>query len=80
MKIKGIEVEVTSPDPKVAELAKEKIMKIMNDIELTTNGTALYGGKEYPVHSFDYAGREAITIPDLDLISYDDGDNWQDMD
>jgi hypothetical protein len=53
---------------------------IMNDIELTDNGTALYDGKEYDIHSFDYAGQEAITIPDLDLISYDDGDSWQDMD
>ena len=44
---------------------------IINDIELTDNGTALYDGKEYDIHSFDYAGQEAIIISDLDLISYD---------
>ena len=27
--------------------------------------------------SFDMDGHEAITIPALDLISYDEGDNWQ---
>jgi len=53
---------------------------IMNDIELTDNGTVLYDGKEYDIHSFDYAGREAMVIHDLDLISYDEGDSWQDMD
>ena len=52
---------------------------IMNDIELTDNGTALYDGEEYDIHSFDYAGREAMVIHDLDLISYDDGDSWEEM-
>ena len=53
---------------------------IMNDITLTDNGTALWDGKEYDLHCFDWAGREAITIPALDLISYDDGETWKDMD
>ena len=52
---------------------------IMNDITITDNGTALWDGKEYDLHSFDWAGREAITIPALDLISYDDGETWRDI-
>ena len=52
---------------------------IMNDIELNENGNAVVDGTEYEVHSFDYAGREAICIHALDLISYDDGKSWQDM-
>ena len=52
---------------------------IMNDITLTDNGTAIVGGKEYEVRGFDYAGQEAICIHALDLISYDDGESWQDM-
>ena len=53
---------------------------IMNDITLNENGdAAIVDGKEYPVHGFDYAGSEAITIPALDLISYDDGDTWGDL-
>ena len=55
---------------------------IMNDITLTEEGTALdhASGFEYDIHSFDYAGREAITIPALDLISYDEGETWGMMD
>ena len=50
-------------------------------IELDQYGsTAIIDGEEYEIHSFDYAGREALVIHDLDLISYDDGDSWQDMD
>ena len=52
---------------------------IMNDIELNENGNAVVNGTEYPIHSFDYAGQEAIVISALDLISYDDGESWQDM-
>ena len=51
----------------------------MNDITITDNGTALWDGTEYDIHSFDYAGREAVTIPALDLISYDDGETWRDI-
>ena len=53
---------------------------IMNDIKLNENGNAIVNGTEYPIHSFDYAGREALTIPALDLISYNDGETWRDMD
>ena len=54
-------------------------LEIMNDITLTDEGTALdhASGFEYDIHSFDMDGHEAITIPALDLISYDEGDNWQ---
>ena len=52
---------------------------IMNDITITDNGAALVDGTEYPIHSFDYAGQEAITIPALDLISYDEGETWRDI-
>ena len=54
----------------------------MNDISITDNGTAVdhASGFEYEIHSFDYAGREAITIPTLDLISYDEGETWRDID
>ena len=45
---------------------------------MNENGTATVSGKEHEVRGFDYAGQEAITIPDLDLISYDDGKTWQD--
>ena len=51
----------------------------MNDITITDNGAALVDGTEYPIHSIDYAGCEAITIPALDLISYDEGDTWEEM-
>lgn len=52
----------------------------MENITLNENGdAAIVDGKEYPVHGFDYAGSEAITIPALDLISYDDGDTWGDL-
>ena len=47
---------------------------------MTDNGTALVDGAEYNLHSFDYAGQEAVTIPALDLISYDEGETWRDMD
>ena len=49
-------------------------------VTLNENGNAVVDGKEYEVHSFDYAGQEAIVIHALDLISYDDGDSWQDLD
>ena len=52
---------------------------IMNDITLNENGNAVVDGKEYDIHSFDYDGQEAITIPALDLISYDEGDSWGEM-
>ena len=52
----------------------------MKNITLTDNGAALVSGTEYPIHSFDMDGNEAITIPALDLISYDEGDTWRDMD
>ena len=52
---------------------------IMNDITLTHNRAALVDGTEYPIHSFDHAGQEAITIPALDLISYDEGETWRDI-
>ena len=57
-------------------------MKMKNEeITLTDDGTALdrASGFEYDIHSFDYAGCEAITIPALDLISYDEGDTWKEM-
>ena len=49
----------------------------MNDITITDNGAALVDGTEYPIYSFDMDGNEAITIPALDLISYDEGDAWR---
>lgn len=52
----------------------------MDNITITDNGTALLDGKEYNLHSFDYAGQEAVTIPALDLISYDEGETWRDID
>jgi len=51
----------------------------MNDITLNENGNAVVDGNEHSIHSFDYAGREAMVIHDLDLISYDDGDSWEEM-
>ena len=53
---------------------------MMNDITITDTGAALVDGTEYPIHSFDMDGNEAITIPALDLISYDDGETWRDID
>ena len=52
----------------------------MDNIIINENGAAVIDGKEHRIHSFDHAGQEAIIIPDLDLISYDDGDSWKDMD
>ena len=52
---------------------------IMNDITITNNGAALVDGTEYPIHSFDMDGNEAITIPALDLISYDEGDTRREI-
>ena len=52
----------------------------MNDITLADNGTALVGGTEFQIHYYDRNGQEAITIPDLDLISYDEGDTWEELD
>ena len=51
----------------------------MNDITLSDNGTALVGGTEFEIHYYDRNGQEAITIPDLDLISYDEGETWRDI-
>lgn len=51
----------------------------MYNVKITDNGTALLDGKEYSLHSFDMGGCEAITIPSLDLISYDEGETWRDM-
>jgi hypothetical protein len=53
----------------------------MNDITLTDRGTALdhASGTEYDIRGFDMDGHEAITIPALDLISYDEGDTWKEM-
>ena len=50
----------------------------MNNIELNENGNAVVNGAEYEVRGFDHEGQEAIVIHDLDLISYDEGDSWQD--
>ena len=52
----------------------------MNDVTLTDNGNAIVGGKEYEVRGFDHAGHEAIVIHELDLISYDEGDTWKELD
>ena len=54
---------------------------IMNDITIALNeyGNAVVDGTEYGTHSFDHAGQEAITIPALDLISYDEGETWRDI-
>ena len=49
------------------------------NITLNENGNAVVDGNEHNIHSFDYAGREAMVIHDLDLISYDDGDSWEEM-
>lgn len=57
----------------------ERQRLIMYDVKITDNGTALLDGKEYNLHSFDMDGNEAITIPSLDLISYDEGETWGDM-
>ena len=54
-------------------------MKTKENITVNENGNAVVDGNEYSIRSFDYAGHEAITIPDLDLISYDDGDSWEEM-
>ena len=51
----------------------------MYDIKITNNGTALLDGEKYSLHGFDMDGCEAITIPSLDLISYDEGETWRDM-
>jgi hypothetical protein len=51
---------------------------IMNDIQLNENG-AIVDGTQHDTHCFNYAGHEVLTIPALDLISYDDGDSWEDM-
>jgi hypothetical protein len=59
---------------------KNFTIKTMNDVTLTDNGTAIVGGKEYEVRGFDHAGHEAIVIHELDLISYDEGDNWKELD
>ena len=59
---------------------KNFTIKTMNDVTLTDNGNAIVGGKEYEVRGFDHAGHEAIVIHELDLISYDEGDTWEEMD
>ena len=50
----------------------------MNDITLTEKGTAVdhASGFEYDIHTYDHNGHEAITIPALDLISYDEVETW----
>ena len=58
---------------------KNFTIKTMNDVTLTDNGNAIVGGKEYEVRGFDHAGHEAIVIHELDLISYDEGDTWEEM-
>ena len=58
---------------------RRMIINVMKDIELNENGNAVVNGTEYEVRGFDYAGQEAICIHELDLISYDDGKSWQDM-
>ena len=52
---------------------------IMNNIQLNENGNAVVDGIEYEVRGFDHEGHEAIVIHELDLISYDDGDSWGEM-
>lgn len=52
---------------------------IMNDIQLNENGNAVVNGTEYEVRGFDHEGQEAICIHALDLISYDDGESWREM-
>ena len=61
---------------------KNFTIKIMHDIKLTDNGNAIVGGggREYEVTGFDHAGHEVLVIHDLDLISYDEGDTWEEMD
>jgi hypothetical protein len=54
------------------------LLMIMNDIQLNENG-AIVDGTQHDTHCFNYAGHEVLTIPALDLISYDDGDSWEDM-
>jgi hypothetical protein len=52
----------------------------MTDIELSEDcNEAIVDGKAYVIRGFDYAGQEAIIIPALDLISYDEGETWSDM-
>ena len=51
---------------------------IMNDIELNVNG-AIVDGIQHETHCFNYYGQEVLTIPAMDLISYDDRDSWEDM-
>ena len=58
---------------------KKTKLKTKENVTLNENGNAVIDGKEYEVRGFDYAGHEAITIPTLDLISYDDGDSWEEI-
>ena len=51
----------------------------MNNIQLNENGNAVVDGIEYEVSGCDHEGHEAIVIHELDLISYDDGDSWGEM-
>jgi hypothetical protein len=52
----------------------------MTNIELSDDcNEAIVDGEAYKIHGFDYAGQEAITIPALDLISYDEGETWSDI-
>tara|TARA_Y100001951_G_C11289447_1_gene271091 strand:- start:2207 stop:2374 length:168 start_codon:yes stop_codon:yes gene_type:complete len=55
-------------------------MKTKMNININEYGSAVVDGTEYPIHSFDMDGNEAITIPALDLISYDEGETWRDID
>ena len=50
-----------------------------NEIELNENG-ATVNGEQFETYCGDHRGGEYITIPALNLISYDDGLNWDDQD
>ena len=46
-------------------------------IELNENG-ATVDGQQFETYCGNHRGGEYITIPELNLISYDDGLNWDD--
>ena len=48
-------------------------------IELNEDG-ATVDGQQFETYCGDHRGGEYITIPALNLISYDDGLNWDDQD
>ena len=39
----------------------------------------MINGTEYEVRGFDHEGHDYLCIHALDLISYDDGESWQEM-